>query len=402
MNGGSGARERELTAVLVAEDRALAETFLAAAAESRVFQILGELKGYPAAATLEMRLRQMQPDVVLVDLAGSLDTACSLIRVAASVQPAIQVVGIHHRPDPDALIRCFRAGATEFLAAPFEAAAQREAAARIRRLREPETRQPDHSGTLLAFAPAKPGSGSSTAATQLAFALRRLTGRKVLLVDLDTEGGAIAFHLKLNPTYTVLDAAARSSRLDPGAWSALVVPAGGVDVLAAPERPAGEEIDSNGLHEVLEFSRLLYDWVILDLPSVFHRLSLFVLSEVDSACLCSTPELPSLHMGRRAVAMLGQLGFSKDRFRMLVSRLDRRTDLSLSDMEKIFGCPVFAALPDDPQSVHRMVTRVEPLGRDCELGRAIEQLAAKIANSGAAAVKSGNGAGEARAVLAEG
>lgn len=401
MSVTGGARERPLNAVLVASDRELAESFLQAAAEAKVFQILAELKGYPAAPTLEMRLRQMQPDVVLIDLAADFEAACGLIQAAAALQPPVQVVGLHHRPDPDVLIRCFRAGAAEFLSAPFDAAAQREAAARVRRLREPEPQQPGESGVVLAFSPVKPGAGASTIAAQFAFAMRRLTGRRVLLVDLDTQAGAIAFHLKLSPTYSVLDAVARASALDPGSWSALTVSAGGVDVLAAPDQPAGEDLDSNGLHEVLEFSRLLYDWVIVDLPGVFHRLSLFVLSEADSAYLVSTPELPSLHMGRRAVALLGQLGYSKDRFQILVNRVDRRSDLSVADMEKIFSCPVFASLPDDPAPVHRMVTRVEPLGKDSELGRSLEQLAAKV-SAAASAAKMRGGVPEGRAVVSEG
>ncbi|MCS7044591.1 MAG: AAA family ATPase [Bryobacteraceae bacterium] len=402
MNVAGGAREKALTAVLVANDRALAESFLRAAGEAKVFQILAELKGYPAAATLEMRLRQMQPDVVLLDLASDFGAACALIPVAASLQPPVQVVGLHHRPEPDTLIRCFRAGAAEFLSMPFDAAAQREAAARIWRLRQPEPQQPGESGVLVAFSPVKPGAGASTIATQFAFAVRKQAGRRVLLVDLDTLAGAIAFHLKLAPTYSVLDAIARSSALDPGAWSAMTVSAGGIDVLAAPDQPVGEEIDSNGLHEVLEFSRLLYDWVIVDLPSVFHRLSLFVLSEADAAYLVSTPELPSLHMARRAVGLLGQLGFSRERFQILVNRLDRRADLSVADMEKIFSCPVFAALPDDPASVHRMVTRVEPMGRESEFGRSLEQMVAKATSTASAAARARTGAGEGRPVLSEG
>lgn len=402
MNFAAGARDRPLSALLVAADRALAESFQRAAAEARVFQIVAEVKGLPTAAVLEMRLRQVQPDVVLLDLATDFDAACSLMAVGASLQPPVLVVGLHHHPAPEVLIRCFRAGAAEFLSAPFDGAAQREAAARLRRLREPEPPQPGGSGVVVAFASVKPGDGSSTLATQTAFALRRLTGRRVLLIDLDLSGGAIAFQLKLSPTYSVLDAIARSPALDPGSWPALTVAAGGVDVLAAPEEPAGEEIDSNGLHEVFEFGRLLYDWVIVDLPAVFHRLSLLVLSEADAACLVSTPELPSLHLGRRAVGLLGQLGFSKDRFQIVANRVDRHAGLSPGDMEKIFGCPVLVSLPDDPVALHRAVTRAEPLGRDCELGRAFEQLAAKLSASVPSAAKARSAASEGRALVSEG
>jgi pilus assembly protein CpaE len=230
--------------------------------------------------------------------------------------------------------------------------------------------------------------------------LKRLTGRRVLLVDLDIHGGSVAFHLKLRPTYSVLDALERSARLDPASWPALVMQCGGIDVLPAPEQPVTEELDAAGLHEVLEYSRMMYDWVIVDLPSVFHPHSLLAMSEVDSALLVSTADLVSLHMARRAVGLLGNLGYARDRFRMVVNRLEKAAGLSVSDMEKIFGCPVLAALPEDPQPVLRTVARVEPLAGDCELGRALEQMVKKV-QALVAPARSKNGAAEGRTVTAE-
>lgn len=401
MHGSASARERALTAVLVAPDRNLAEQFRAAASETKVFEILSELKEYPAGATLEMRLRQIQPDVLLIDLASDFATAAALIPAAGAVQPPIQAVGLHYRHDPDVVIQCFRAGAAEFLAAPFEANAQREAAGRIRRLKAPEAGRQDEAGALIAFAPAKPGSGASTLCAQTAFSLKRLTRRRVLLIDLDLLGGSIAFQLKLRPTYSILDAVERSARLDPGTWSALVVETGGVDVLAAPDQPYAEELDATGLHDVLEFSRMIYDWVVLDMPAVLHPRSLLALSEADMALLVSTADLVSLHMARRAVGVLSSLGFGRERFRMVVNRLERGAGLSASDLEKIFNCPVFATLPEDPQPVHRMVTRAEPLGPECELGRALDQMVKKLQTAAAPAARAKNAAAESRAVTAE-
>jgi pilus assembly protein CpaE len=400
MHGGGSARDRALTAVLVAPDRGLAQQFRDAAAEPKVFEVLAEMKEYVPASTIEMRLRQIQPDILLVDLASDFEAAAALIQAASAVQPPIQVVGLHYRTDPEAVIRCFRSGASEFLAAPFAADAQREAAARIRRLRAPEPGRQEEAGTLVGFTPAKPGSGASTVSVQSAFALKRLTGRRVLLVDLDIHGGSVAFHLKLRPTYSVLDALERSARLDPASWPALVMQCGGIDVLPAPEQPVTEELDAAGLHEVLEYSRMMYDWVIVDLPSVFHPHSLLAMSEVDSALLVSTADLVSLHMARRAVGLLGNLGYARDRFRMVVNRLEKAAGLSVSDMEKIFGCPVLAALPEDPQPVLRTVARVEPLAGDCELGRALEQMVKKV-QALVAPARSKNGAAEGRTVTAE-
>ena len=61
-----------LNALLIAPDRELAEQFLHVAAATRTFQIVADLKKYPPAQTLEIRLRQFQPEVVLVDVGTDL------------------------------------------------------------------------------------------------------------------------------------------------------------------------------------------------------------------------------------------------------------------------------------------------------------------------------------------
>ena len=47
-------------------------------------------------------------------------------------------------------------------------------------------------------------------------------------------------------------------------------------------------------------------------------------------------------------------------------------------MEKLFGCPVHASLPNDYFSLHRVVTLGQPLGADGDLGKAIESVATRL------------------------
>ncbi len=92
--------------------------------------------------------------------------------------------------------------------------------------------------------------------------------------------------------------------------------------------------------------------------------------------------------------MVDQLGFPKDRFQVLVNRVDKRDDIGTADMEKLFGCPIHAKLPNDYFSLHRVVTLGQPLGSDGELGKAIEQVAARLSGSFAPLKKSAQPARE--------
>jgi Flp pilus assembly CpaE family ATPase len=62
----------------------------------------------------------------------------------------------------------------------------------------------------------------------------------------------------------------------------------------------------------------------------------------------------------------------------LVNRVDKRDDIGVADMEKLFGCPVHAKLPNDYFALHRVVTLGQPLGNDGDLGKAIENVAMRL------------------------
>ncbi len=373
-----GQNEAELSALLISPNRDLAQQFLATIPQTRAFQILADLKTYPPQQTLEIRARQLKPHLVLLDLATDLAAATELVRYLTSLTPPIHVVGLHTQNDSAAVLQSLRAGAIEFLYAPFDLATQREAVARLRRLISPEAPVETEAGHIIGFASSKPGSGASTIATQTAFSLQRLTGKRILLADFDLTGGTIGFYLKLSHNYSLVDALQHTEHMDIALWNSLTVNYGGVDILPAPAAPYADGIDSTRLRVLIDHARRLYDWVILDLPAVFNRTSLMAVSECERAFLVSTAELPSLHMTRKALTLVEQLGFPKDRFQVLVNRVDRRTDIGTGDMEKLFGCPVHAALPNDYFSLHRVVTLGQPLGNDGDLGKSIENVATRL------------------------
>ncbi len=101
-------------------------------------------------------MRQTKPDVILLDLASDLDQACELIRLVSSLNLRAHVVGLHVRNDSDAILRCLRSGASEFLYAPFDIQTQNDAVARLHRLLQPgPAEQPNLERSSLSPAPSR-------------------------------------------------------------------------------------------------------------------------------------------------------------------------------------------------------------------------------------------------------
>src|SRR6266849_4617257 len=219
--------QSELTSLMISPNRELAQQFSATLPSTRAFHVLAEMKSYPPVQTLDIRLRQLRPDLVFLDLASDLDQAVELIEFIAGIRPPVFVVGLHFLNDSEAILKSLRAGATEFLYAPFDIEMQRQVLVRIVRLRRPSTRSEDERGRLVVFSSAKPGSGASTLACQTAFALNKLSGKRVLLADFDVTSGSVAFFLKIKPGFSVLDALKQIGETGEPDWSSLVVSSDG-------------------------------------------------------------------------------------------------------------------------------------------------------------------------------
>jgi pilus assembly protein CpaE len=368
----------ELATVLIAQDRDLAQLFHLSVSQSRAFQVLADLKKYPSEQMLEIRMRQLQPAVVLVDLAADPETAFSLIRFLASRTPPVTVIGLDHTSRPEIIMRALSLGASEFFTAPFAPGAQQDAVASILRLKRPEPVEAAP-GRVIAFSSAKPGSGASVVACHAAYSLARLTRKRILLADLDLAGGTVGFYTRVEHNCSFLDVLDRAGEPDADLWSRRAVHSRGVDVLPAPHVPGRMPDDPLRLRQALDRARRSYDWTVLDLPSIFHRVSLLVLAEADCTFMVSTTELPSLYLARKAIHVLAQAGFEPDRFEVVVSQIGRREGMSNSEIEKILGRGVSASLPDDHGGLHAAAALGEMLQAEGTLGEAIDRLAGKLA-----------------------
>jgi pilus assembly protein CpaE len=368
-------KRTELQAVLVCPDRVLAQEFSSTIAELKSLNIVAELKEYPTPAALDQRLNQLRPDAALLDVGTDRGVALALLAHVVAAHPGLSVIGLHGTGDPEIILQCMRSGAAEFLHAPFRQAEAEQAILRLSRRKEADARQTPARGKLYVFVPAKGGSGATTSACNVANAISRVTQKKVLLADFDTNAGTVSFVFKLSHNYSLLDALQHSHQLDESLWGSLISSRAGLDILAAPERPHTPPIEPYRVHECLEYARSVYECVVVDLPSIAEKISIATLNEADQIFLVADPELPSLFLARKTLSLLEELGFNKEQVRVVVNRFHKREDLTLADMEKIFRFPVYATFPNDYSSVRRSLTEGKPILENCDLGTAYRRFA---------------------------
>lgn len=335
--------------------------------------MLAEVNKYAPGSMLEIRFRQLRPVAVVVDLATDPSSACEVIRLAALQDPPVLALGLDYVPRPEIVMQALRAGACEFVTPPFGIENQRQAADALRRLALWDDSDEAESGRLLAFAGVKPGCGASALAACAALELARQTGRRVLLADLDLAGGAVGFYTGVEHNYSILDLLETEGAGEPVAAVPAVVSRHGLDILPAPAIPRALPPDDLRIKQALERLRRVYDWIIVDLPVIFQPVSLIVLSESDCTYLVTSPDLGSLHAGRKAVRLLNMAGAGPERFEVVLNRAGRRDGSRLGEIGEVLGRKVQLMFPDDPGALLAAAATAARLDPSSPLGEAIRR-----------------------------
>ena len=363
---------KSLAAILICPDQDLAQQVTAALRGLDGLSIVSHLAQYPSSHELSEGVRRVPPDVIMIDVSSDRDAGLRLIAQVVDYWPNISAVGISRGNEPESILQCLRSGASEFLSSPFSHDDAHQAVQRI--LRRKTVEVPAHTvkqGRLLTFASVKGGAGSTLIAGNTACQIQRATKGRVLLIDGNLTTGLISFLFRINHAYSLTDALKHSGQLDPTLWAALVTSRHGIDILTAPEQPEVAVIEPYAVQEMLEHARSAYDHVLADLGGVWGGISLATLPLANGIHLVCGSDMPSLYLMRRSIQVLHETGYSPEQLRILVNRIEKRSELSVEDMQKIFRATVHTTFPDDTAGVDKALRDGIPLAENSEFGKSI-------------------------------
>jgi pilus assembly protein CpaE len=244
--------------------------------------------------------------------------------------------------------------------------------------------RPDELRTAQVFTVFSPkgGTGKSATATNLAVALQRHCGKRVLLVDLDVQFGDVAIMLGLEPTWTLHDVVASPGELDAGKLEGFTLRhASGLDVLAAPTRPEeAEMLTEEKVARLFDLALGIYDAIVVDTSPYFHGPMLVALDRTDQLLLLSGPDMPTLKNLRLVRDTLEQLSFPLERIRLVLNRAGMAGGVDAGELAAALELPVAFVLPDDP-AVPTAVNRGKPallVDADAPFATAVRGLAGEL------------------------
>jgi pilus assembly protein CpaE len=323
------------------------------------------------------KLREEQPEVLMLELGPVLMRLDEALREVKSCTPRTKVVAVHSDPDPSSILAALRSGAHEFVHPPWDETL-RPALDRVLSMDADDGRE--RNGKVVGFVSAKGGCGATTIACHIAADLHRQAKRKILLADLDLSSGLVGFAMKVQTTYSVVDAIQNLTRIDESLWKALVVESKpGLDVLPAPLADTRDSyVSKDDLVRLVRFMRTQHDWVVLDLGRSLNRIVVDLYDDFDQLFLVSVLEVTALQALKTMVRILTERGENLTKLQLVINRTPKMMDMSTDELAKILGRPLYAMLPNDYQSLYQAYSAGTRLAPDNRLAQQFSALSCRI------------------------
>jgi len=270
-------------------------------------------------------------------------------------RPSLGVILIRRRVDTPLLTEALRAGVREVLL-ERDVSALPGALKRVkdlaRALRDSTPAGGDSieevkKGRIVTVFSAKGGCGKTTLSTNLAAGIAASGRGTVALVDLDLAFGDVSIALQIFPEHTIADAVPHGQDLDGPALASLMTQhKSGLKVLAAPHEPSDEEkVTPELVTHVLTLLRDDFDYVVVDTPPALTDAVLAAFDMSDVVALLATLDIPALKNLKVTLKTLDDIGFSRERCRVVLNRADAKVGLDLSEVEKTIKAPIASQVP---------------------------------------------------------
>lgn len=298
---------------------------------------------------------EARPDIILVAVEEPVGRPLETAEALANALPDTPIIVYSSMTDAEAVRRSMVFGARDYIIKPVQSGRLVEAVntvlvqEEIRQMRRAGQLLTSHGrGTVITITGAKGGIGKTVISVNLALALRRETGKRVVLLDADTQFGDVATMFDASPSRTIADLLRRSDELDrQSIRDFLTVHSSGVEILASSPDDTWTHCDGDCLKQIIDLLAQTYDFVVVDTAGSFDA---FVRACIEASTLTmviTTGEVSSIRDTAAAFHRLDGWDIGEDRTKVLLNRGVRVGGISTEELQEALSRDIFWQVPYD-------------------------------------------------------
>jgi pilus assembly protein CpaE len=330
-------------------------------------------------------IHKRRPMVVIIEVEKDVDPTIEKIIQILNRFPQTSIFATSEDKSSDTILKVMRAGATEYLLRPVAETDLAFALQKIGRLWLTREVPEDEAGRIFTIFSPKGGVGVTTVAINLATDILEVSKKPTILVDMDLNAGDVTTFLNMKPSYTISDVTTNISRLDRSFLQGVIAKhESGISVLAEPQQVEDAvSISGEDIKKVLSLLKSMFKYIVVDAESISTRTNI-ALEMSDQIFVIFYMSLPGIKNMQRHLSYLNKMGFGRDRVKLIANRVVKKSEIKKEDAEKVFGYPIFWAIPNDYETTMACMNKGVPIN----VGASKSQLNISLKDLAKAIIKS--------------
>ncbi len=298
-------------------------------------------------------LKNDPPDLFIHELSEDWENELEDIRIYIEDAEHTDIFIVSDKSDPQVLIQALRVGVKEFLPAPLQESAVKEALDRFHDRQEKKIQKSSgRLGRIISLIGSKGGVGTTTIAVNLADCLARKNDHfSVALMDMNMVFGDIPMFLDISPKHHWGDISKNIHRLDEFFLANIMTRTdGGLDVLPSP----GYLDDKSSLPSpqmiatLMELMTKTYDYIVVDLGQSISDTALKIIQLSNRVEIVTIQTLPCLSNATRLIKSLLDFAYTdKSNLSIILNRYIKKGLVNLETAEEGLGQKISWLIPND-------------------------------------------------------
>jgi pilus assembly protein CpaE len=285
------------------------------------------------------------PNLIMVEtLLPPDEIQASLGRLAEVCDATTRLIVLGHVNDVLLYRELMRSGVSEYIVLPADAST---IVAAISEIFAGENAQPI--GRTVAFVGAKGGSGASTIAHNVSWAISQTLRQDCLVLDMDLAFGTAGLNFNQDPPHGLGDAVMANQKVDQVMLDRLMSKAANhINLLTAPATlDRSYDFDERAFEQIVELSQSLMPVVVLDVPHCWNAWVRHTLATVDEIVIVAEPDLANLRNAKALADTLKALRPTESDPLLVLNRtgLPKRPEIAPAEFATSIECRLLATVP---------------------------------------------------------